>query len=237
MGTKNDLKKVGSLTLDVDGTLIKNITCNGDAGKSLGVMIDENMDMKRQIADVRKKCAWQLSNLYKIRRYLTTNLKIMLVKTLIISKLDYCNALYAGLPKTQIKKLHGVLRNCIRFIYDLRTQGGEDLDKYFVKAHILPVDKRIEFKVCLFIHKALHVKVPGYLESIIKVYQPAISALRNAKDRYLLAHPPLTKVKNKKLCSRQFSHQAPTMWNSLPYNIRSCQSTNDFKSKLKTHFF
>ena len=93
LGTKNDLKKVGSLTLDVDGTLIKNITCNGDAGKSLGVMIDENMDMKRQIADVRKKCAWQLSNLYKIRRYLTTNLKIMLIKTLIISKLDYCNAL------------------------------------------------------------------------------------------------------------------------------------------------
>ena len=124
LGTKSDLKKVGPLTLDVDGTLIKNTICNGTAGKSLGVMLDENMDMRRQIAEVRKKCAWQLSNLYKIRRYLTTNLKIMLVKTLIISKLDYCNALYAGLPKTKIKKLHGVLRNCIRFIYDLRTQGS-----------------------------------------------------------------------------------------------------------------
>ena len=237
LGTKSDLKKVGPLTLDVDGSLIKNIACNGNAGKSLGVMFDENMDMRRQIAEVRKKCAWQLSNLYKIRRYLTTNLKIMLVKTLIISKLDYCNALYAGLPKTQIKKLHGVLRNCIRFIYDLRTQGGEDLDKYFVKAHILPVDKRIDFKVCLFIHKALHAKVPGYLESIIKVYQPAISSLRNANDRYLLACPPLTKANREKLCSRQFSHHGPTIWNSLPHNIRSCQTTNDFKSKLKTHFF
>ena len=237
LGAKNDMKKIGSLTLEVDGTLITNITCDGDAAKSLGVMMDENMNMQRQIAEVRKKCAWQLSNLYKIRRYLTINLKIMLVKTLIISKLDYCNALYAGLPKTQIKRLNGVLRNCIRFIYDLKTQGGEDLDKYFVKAHILPVDKRIEFKICLFIHKALHAKVPDYLESLIEVYQPAISALRNAKDKYLLAYPPLTKLNKKKLCSQQFSHHAPTLWNSLPYIIRSCQKTNDFKSKLKTYFF
>ena len=237
LGTKSDLKKIGSLTLNVDGTLIKNIMCNGDAGKSLGVMFDENMGMRRQIAEVRKKCSWQLSNLYKIRRYLTTNLKIMLVKTLIISKLDYCNALYAGLPKTQIKRLHGILRNSIRFIYDLRIQGGEDLDKYFIKAHILPVNKRIEFKVCLFVHKALHAKVPGYLESIIKVYQPAISSLRNAKDKYLLACPPLKRANKEKLCSRQFSHHGPSMWNSLPYDIRSCQSTNNFKSKLKTHFF
>ena len=237
LGSKNDLKDIGSLTLDVDGTLIKSITCGGEAGKSLGIMIDENMNMRRQVADVRKKCSWQLSNLYKIRRYLTVNLKIMLVKTLVISKLDYCNALYAGLPKTQIKKLNGILRNCIRFIYDLQTQYGEDLDKYFVKAHILPMDKRIQFKVCLFVHKALHAKVPGYLESIIKVYHPAISSLRNAKDTYLLASPPLSSLKNKKLSAQQFSHHAPALWNCLPYGIRSCQNTNDFKSKLKTHFF
>ena len=54
----------------------------------------------------------------------------MLVKSLILSKLDYCNALYAGLPKTLIKKLQGVLRNCIRFIYNLDVKRGEDLDEY-----------------------------------------------------------------------------------------------------------
>ena len=236
LGTKNDLKKAGTMMLNVDGISINSIKCCGDAGKSLGVMIDDTMSMRRQISDVQKKCAWKLHSLYQIRRYLTTDIKIMLVKTLILSKLDYCNALYAGLPKTLIKKLQGILRNCIRFIYNLDLKRGEDLDAYFLQAHILPVDKRIEFKVCLFVHKSIHSKVPGYIESIIKVYQPAVSSLRTAKDKYMLAYPALPKSK-RKLCERQFSYHAPTMWNALPYHIRSCSSTTEFKTKLKTYFF
>ena len=236
LGTKNDLKRAGTMTLNVDGMSINSIKCCGDAGKSLGVMIDDTMSMRRQISDVQKKCSWKLHSLYQIRRYLTIDIRIMLIKSLILSKLDYCNALYAGLPKTLIKKLQGVLRNCIRFIYNLDVKRGEDLDEYFIKAHILPVDKRIEFKVCLFVHKSIHAQVPGYIESIIKVYQPAISSLRTAKDKYMLACPPLPKSK-RKLCERQFSYHAPTMWNALPYDIRSCNSTTEFKTKLKTHYF
>jgi len=60
----------------------------GDSGKSLGVMLDETLSMDRQIASVRKKCSWTMMNLRTIGHYLHEDIKLMMVKQLVISKLD-----------------------------------------------------------------------------------------------------------------------------------------------------
>ena len=36
---------------------------------------------------------------------------------------------------------------------------------------------------------------------------------------------------------RAFSVAAPKLWNSVPYEIRSSENLNQFKSKLKTYLF
>ena len=36
---------------------------------------------------------------------------------------------------------------------------------------------------------------------------------------------------------RRFAHAAPTLWNSLPLNVRNADSLNAFKRMLKTHLF
>jgi len=101
---------------------------------------------------------------------------------------------------------------------------------------VLKVTMVTTFKVCLFAHKAMHAEVPEYLEPLIQVYHPAVSSLRRAKDKYLLAIPPIPKSKSK-LCERQFSQHAPVLWNNLPFDIRSCSKTETFKTQLKTYFF
>ena len=235
LGSKNSSVLETTLSLDVDGVLIETMKCEKGVGKSLGVMLDSHMDMARQVAEVRRACTWKLSNMYLIRRYLTEDLRILLVKTLILSKLDYCNALYAGLPKKLTDRLQAVLRSCVKFIYKIDGRG-EDLDAYFQKAHILPIEYRIQFKVCLFVHKMFHGTVPDYLGSLLTVYHPGVSSLRTSKDRYLLAPPPLLKFKTK-LSERRFSQHAPDYWNKLPLPIRSCPDGDRFKKDLKTHFF
>ena len=233
LGSKNSSVLETTLSLDVDGVLIETMKCEKGVGKSLGVMLDIHMDMARQVAEVRRACTWKLSNMYLIRRYLTEDLRILLVKTLILSKLDYCNALYAGLPKKLTDRLQAVLRSCVKFIYKIDGRG-EDLDAYFQKAHILPIEYRIQFKVCLFVHKMFHGTVPDYLGSLLTVYHPGVSSLRTSKDRYLLALPPLYKTK---LSERRFSQHAPDYWNKLPLPIRSCPDGDRFKKDRKTHFF
>ena len=36
---------------------------------------------------------------------------------------------------------------------------------------------------------------------------------------------------------RTFRARAPTVWNSLPLNVRACDDVQTFKKKLKTHYF
>ena len=235
LGSRKSSVLETSLSLDVDGVMINNMKCEKGVGKSLGVMLDSHMDMARQVAEVRKACTWKLSNMYLIRRYLTEDIRIMLVKTLVLSKLDYCNALYAGLPKKLTNKLQTVLRSCIKFIYKIDGRG-EDLDAYFRKAHILSIEYRIKFKVCLFVHKWFHGNVPDYLGSLLTAYHPGVSSLRTSKDKYMLAAPSLSNFKTK-LSERRFSQHAPDYWNPLPVDIRSCPDADGFKKYLKTHFF
>ena len=97
------------LSLQIGSTTILPTECKGDSWKSLGVKFDESLNMERQINSVKKKCSWTMMNLRTIGRYLDEGIKLMMVKQLVISKIDYCNSLYMNLPKTRLKKLKSIL--------------------------------------------------------------------------------------------------------------------------------
>ena len=83
------------VTIQFGNMTISPTECKGDSWKSLGVKFDESLSMERQINRVKQKCSWTMMNIRTISRYLDEGvLKIMLVKHLVISKLDYCNSLY-----------------------------------------------------------------------------------------------------------------------------------------------
>ncbi|WP_419607847.1 hypothetical protein, partial [Thiolapillus sp.] len=49
-----------------------------------------------------------------IRKYLTAEATKTLVSSLVISRLDYCNSLLAGVPLTHLTKLQRVVNNASR---------------------------------------------------------------------------------------------------------------------------
>ena len=98
--------------------------------------------------------------------------KLMMVKQLVISKLTSCNVLYMNLAKKRLKKLKYVLNQGIRFIYNIKDRS-EDLVPYYKKAHILPIEQRILYKVCLLTHKAVHGTSPAYIRDLVTVDIPA----------------------------------------------------------------
>ena len=105
------------VTIRFGNMTISPTDCKGDNWKSLGVKFDESLSMERQINSVKQRCSWTMMNLRTIGRYLDEGVKIMMVKQLVISKLDYCNSLYMNLPKTRLNKLKSILNGTIRFIY------------------------------------------------------------------------------------------------------------------------
>ena len=98
--------------------------------------------------------------------------------------------------------------------------------------HWLPVKYRIVFKISVITYKALSGFAPVYIVDLLERYTPARS-LRSSNQ--LLLKVPSTNTVT--YGDRAFSVAAPKLWNSVPYEIRSSESLNKFKSKLKTYLF
>ena len=219
--------------------------------KSLGVYLDPSCKFDTQIAEVRKFCFGQLMSWKGIAPFLTIDVKLMLVKQIILSKLDYNNCLYSGLTNVQIQKLQSIINSSIRFVYNLGYR--DSVTHYIIRSHILPVRYRIDFKVCLLVFNCLHDLAPEYLQDLITWNVPSrtvnsniVSSLyiftnnntapRKTQDPYLLVIP--TDFGNRTMYrSRSFSHYAPRIWNKIPFNIRCLTSKDSFKSELKTFLF
>uniref|UniRef100_A0A8C5C924 Reverse transcriptase domain-containing protein n=1 Tax=Gadus morhua TaxID=8049 RepID=A0A8C5C924_GADMO len=237
MGKPLVLKKHNlEVKIQFGDTTITPTICKGDSWKSLGVPLDASLNMERQVNNVKQKCSWDMTNLRTIRRYLDEKVKLMLIKQLIISKLDYCNALYMNLTKTRLRKLKSALNTGVRFIYDI-TDMNVDLTPYYKKAHILPIEQRIFFKVCLLCFKVVNGVAPVYLQELVTMNSndPTLreSRLRPAD----VVQMKLPKISKLKATNRRFSNYAPEAWNSLPSRLRKFDNISIFKGQLKIFLF
>ena len=80
--------------------------------------------------------------------------------------------------------------------------------------------------------KALHGAAPNYITDLIKRYTPG--RLLTSSNQLLLCTP---KFNLKTYGGRSFTIAAPSVWNALELELRSCDSLSSFKSKLKTWLF
>ena len=94
--------------------------------------------------------------------------------------------------------------------------------------HWLPVRYRIEYKVLLMTFKALHLLAPSYIADLLQFYQPS-RTLRSSSDSLLTVRSAHLRHYG----DRAFCIAAPRLWNSLPHEMRKCDSLYTFKRLLK----
>ena len=203
-----------------------------DKAKNIGVMLDSNLSMSSQISTVCRDSYLQIYNISKIRTYLDKKSTATLVHAMVTSKLDSNNSLLYGCPDTLLDRLQMVQNNAARLIYRKRHGKGH-ITPLLVELHWLPIEDRIEYKICLIVHKCLnHQSAPLYLQSLVTPYQPR-RPLRSAESHRL--DPPT--VKQKRAGERSFLFAAAKSWNQLPLELKTCAKTDCFKSSLKTYLF
>ncbi|KAL3062001.1 hypothetical protein OYC64_010010 [Pagothenia borchgrevinki] len=158
----------------------------------------------------------------------------LLVQALVISRLDYCNSLLAGLPACAIRPLQLIQNAATRLVFNLPKFSHTT--PLLRSLHWLPVTARIHFKTLVLAYHAVNGSGPSYIQDMVKLYTPA-RALRSASAK-LLAAPALRggpKFPSAKTC--RFAILAPKWWNELPIDIRTAESLHIFWRRLKTHLF
>ncbi|KAI4902791.1 hypothetical protein NFI96_011169, partial [Prochilodus magdalenae] len=73
--------------------------------RGLGVILDGQLSFSAHIANLTRSCRFLLYNIRRIRPFLSQEATQLLVQSLVISRLDYCNSLLAGLPLWAIRPL------------------------------------------------------------------------------------------------------------------------------------
>ncbi len=231
--------------------------------RNLGVIFDDPLTFKEHIAKTARSCRFALHNIRKIRPFLTQHAAQLRVQALVISRLDYCNALLVGLPSNTIKPLQMIQNAAARLVFNEPKRAH--VTPLFVSLHWLPVAARIQFKTLLlayrtttgsasaYFHSLLRIYIPSrspsYFHSLLRIYIPSRSptyfhsllqiyipsrSLRSANERRLV----VPSQRGSKSLSRTFSFTVPGWWNDLyPPPIRNAGSLSIFKQQLKTHLF
>ena len=176
-----------------------------------------NFKSKRQ--KVWKTAFYHVHNIRKISKYLSQESLKTLVHAFVTSRLDYCNSLFYGLPKHHISKLQRVQNAAARLVTS--TRKYDHITPVLYNLHWLPVFYRIYFKILILTFKAIHNMSPSYTSNLVSIKSCSAYSLRSnsslildrAKGRILST-----------LGARSFYAADPTLWNSLPANIRNITS-------------
>ena len=198
--------------------------------KNLGVLFDEKLTMNDHVNYMSKCIHFELRKIGQLCTILDPNSIKTLVCAFVFSRLDYCNALLAGLPDNIINKLQRTQNQAARIV--LKRKYRDHVTPMFIELHWLPVRARITYKIAISAYKCFYGLAPPYLSSMLDLYSPT-RALRSSND--LLFFTP--QVKYKTIGERSFSFYAPKVWNNLPFKLRNIQSLHIFKRHLKTHLF
>ena len=199
--------------------------------KNLGVILDQDMTMRPRINQIARSAYHHLRCVGKIRRYLNKETCASVVQALVISRLDYANALLTGLPNVLLRKLQLVQNNAARLI--TRTGRRDHITPVLKELHWLPVHSRMVYKVLCLVFKSLNGKdSPKYITDMIQMYKPE-RHLRSGDNGTRLTVPRTRRC----VGDRAFSVQAPNKWNELPPSAQMCNTLDSFKKTIKTILF
>ena len=94
----------------------KSVISSRSAATSLGCILDSKLNMSQHVSRVCKSANYYLHCIRKIRNFISMDVCNLLVHTLVMVRLDYCNALFCGAREDVIRQLERLQRQAARVV-------------------------------------------------------------------------------------------------------------------------
>ena len=223
-GTARNLAKIdeNELTINIDGAKIaysKTLT-------NLGVTFDQKLCWSEHVSRQTAKSFFVLRSVRKLSQFLPTDLKLTLVKTLILPLVDYCDTVYgANLCKRDAIRVQKLQNCCVRFVFNLRKSSH--ILPFLNELGMLNMKRRRKLHLCCMIYKILQTAKPFYLFDRLQHKRDIHIYCTRDKNKLFQQHHNLS------LTLSSFTFSAVKSWNALPDNIISSASYHLFLQSLR----
>ena len=191
--------------------------------KNLGMRMDNVLSFTDQVMTLKKSCFRTIRILRKIRFLLSEEQCKIIVNSMVVMGLDYCNSLYYGISENLLRQLQ-LIQNAAAKVVTCKYKH-DHMDNDLEKLHWLCVKKRILFKIGLISFKAVNGWAP---DCIIELFRYS----NHERSPVLLLPKVVSNVGR-----RSFSFIAPKFYNSLPTYVKSSSNLAEFKKCLKFYLF
>ena len=192
--------------------------------KSIGYIIDQDLNMKQQISETVKKSNFALHCISKIRQFLNNNSTQILINALVISKLEYNLELLYNIKQKDVQKLEKVLRKSVRLIFNLKKR--DSVKEYMKTLKWLPIAERIKMKNIKVIHNSICYQEPQYIRDLFELND-------NPQTRQNNGHNLKIPITLSEFHKQALSIYGPALYNQIPIDIRR---SNNFKDRLKEYY-
>ena len=229
--SKSNLKFIHELSLNACGSIIT----SSDSVRNLGVIFDSTMSISSHISSISRSLNYHLRNIGRIRCYIDEDTCNHALRSLVISRIDYCNSLLYGLSAKDMHKLQKVQNRAARLVFKANRREHTTPLLRELHVHWLPVCERIKFKLLTLAYKSKHETTPPYIQNLLKPHNYSDGNMflpSHADDNLLVCNRTHTTYGDNAFCN-----VVPDLWNKLPKSLRTSNSVATFKSNLKTHLF
>ena len=155
--------------------------------RNLAMVFDSNFNFSNHVSQVIKSTRVHARNLYRICPLLDLITSVLLVNTLVSSRLDYCNSLFLSLTDFELRRLQLVQNSLCRVV--TLSYKFSHITPQLKKLHWLPVRYRVQFKIGLITYKILNQGQPVYLRELIHPYTSSRNTRRSTPKLKFLQNP------------------------------------------------
>lgn len=195
--------------------------------RNLGLIMDCDLRFHKHVINCVQNCFYKLKILYNIRPFLTEELRITLVESLVLSKLNYMDVVFGPrlLAKTQ-NLIQRVQNACARFCFNIpfRSHVTPFLNKYA----ILKMKHRRKLHLACLLFGVLARQAPAYLYTKLS----KMSNLRSCASRRCTTQLAIQQHKTVAF-KGSFRYASSKCWNNIPPPIRNLQNIISFRNRLK----
>ena len=208
------LPKLQDITLSLLG---RNLLPSKTA-KDLGVLLDPRLSYNNHIIKTVSSCMSSLGQINRVKHAFDRRTLLMVMNTLVFSKLFYCSNVWANCSELSITKFQSVQN------FECTCRIASGIRKYdHVTPELkclkwLPVSSQLYYRNAILAFKCMCGRAPEYVSTIFKRSDVNRYATRSNSQ---LVNVPLFKTSSG---GRTFCSRTVSIWNCLESNLKLCSS-------------